>query len=91
MDGMNNPASDGAPPHDPSMESRTAVLEEIAATTKQAMSELWLEVRNLRSDTNRRIAALRDAVERDFRMLFGTLITVALGLAAIMAKGFHWF
>lgn len=27
----------------------------------------------------------------DFRILFGSLITTALGLAAIIAKGFHWF
>jgi len=26
-----------------------------------------------------------------FRQLFGALIAVALGLAGLMAKGFHWF
>lgn len=28
--------------------------------------------------------------ERDFRLIFGALIAVALGLASLMAKGFHW-
>jgi hypothetical protein len=48
-------------------------------------------VHDLRSDTNRRIDSLRDAVESDFRILFGAIISVALGLAALMANGFHWF
>jgi hypothetical protein len=26
----------------------------------------------------------------DFRVLFGALIAIAVGLAGIMAKGFHW-
>lgn len=29
--------------------------------------------------------------EKNFRLLFGALIAVALGLASLMAKGFHWF
>ena len=31
----------------------------------------------------------RDA-RTDFRLLFAALIFVALGLAGLMAKGFHW-
>jgi hypothetical protein len=91
MDGMNNLAGGGSPPHDPGMEARVAVLEEIAASTKQATVDLRLEVHDLRSDTNRRFDLMRDAMERDFRILFTALITTALGLAALMAKGFHWF
>jgi hypothetical protein len=91
MDGVNNLAGGGGPPHDPRMEARVAVLEEIAASTKQAVAGLQQEVRDLRSDSNRRFDALRDAVESDFRILFGAIITVALGLATLMAKGFHWF
>ncbi|MBL0849414.1 MAG: hypothetical protein EU981_05015 [Candidatus Liberibacter ctenarytainae] len=29
-------------------------------------------------------------MERDFRFTFGALIAVALGLATMMANGFHW-
>lgn len=34
---------------------------------------------------------LREAEERNLRILLAAMITVSLGLAAIMAKGFHWF
>jgi DNA anti-recombination protein RmuC len=124
MDGMNNVAGDGGPPHDRNMEARIAVLEEIAAGTKGAVTDLRQEVHDLRADTNRRFDAMRDdmnrrfdamrddmnrrfdamrddmnrrfdtmrdAIERDFRLLFGAIITVALGLAALMARSFHWF
>ena len=39
MDGVNELAGDGGPPHDPGMEARVAVLEEIAASTKQAVAD----------------------------------------------------
>lgn len=29
-------------------------------------------------------------MERDFRILFGALIAVTLGLAGLMARGFGW-
>jgi len=29
-------------------------------------------------------------MQTDFRLLFGAIIAVTLGLAALMAKGFHW-
>jgi hypothetical protein len=57
------------------------------ASTGQALADLRNEVR----ETNRRADALRDAVETNFRITFGALITTTLGLAALMAKGFHWF
>jgi hypothetical protein len=36
------------------------------------------------------VTSSKDARE-DFRILFGALIVVALGLAGLMAKGFRWF
>jgi hypothetical protein len=91
MNDMNGIAGGGGPRHDRNMEARVAVLEEIAAGTKDAVAGLRQEVHELRADTNRRFEAMRDAMDRDFRLLFGAIITVALGLAALMAKGFHWF
>lgn len=99
MDGV---AGGAGPSHDPVMEARVAVLEEIAASTKEALSDLRRELHELRTETTRRdddlradmirrTDDLRDALERDFRIMFGVLITTALGLAAMMAKGFHWF
>lgn len=32
----------------------------------------------------------RQATDRNFRLLFGALIVAVLGLAGLMAKGFHW-
>lgn len=44
------------------------------------------DIREIRTD----IKDLRKVDESNFRMLFGALIAIALGLAGLMAKGFHW-
>jgi hypothetical protein len=36
------------------------------------------------------IHEIRGHQERDFRLLFGTIIGITLGLAGLMAKGFGW-
>jgi hypothetical protein len=36
------------------------------------------------------VKELRRDDRTDFRLLFGAIIVVALGLAGLMAKGFHW-
>ena len=36
------------------------------------------------------IGQIRERQDRDFRLLFGALISVALGLGGLMAKGFGW-
>ncbi|KAB8125123.1 hypothetical protein D3W54_01170 [Komagataeibacter medellinensis] len=61
------------------MEARVAVLEQIAQDTKDVLKELKTEASTLRSNQ-----------ERDFRLLFGAIIAATLGLAGLMAKGFHW-
>lgn len=45
--------------------------------------ELKEDVRDIRSD----IDSIRTS---DFRLILGAIITVALGNAALMAKGFGW-
>ena len=47
------------------------------------VAELKDDVRELRRD----VTGIRTT---DFRLLFGAIIAVALGLAGLMAKGFHW-
>jgi cell division GTPase FtsZ len=69
-----------AAPQGGDMEARSAVLEEIAVSTKSTLRELRDDVR-----------WVRDKQETDFRIMFGVLITAALGLATLMARGFHWF
>jgi uncharacterized coiled-coil protein SlyX len=82
--------NDGAPPPPPiarggnggdngGMEARIAKLEASVDFIQREISDLKTEVRGLRTDAR-----------TDFRVLFGALIAVALGLAALMAKGFGW-
>lgn len=58
------------------MEARLARLEVAAEYMQRDIAELKADVRAIRTT--------------DFRLMFGALITVALGLAAVMAKGFGW-
>ena len=37
------------------------------------------------------VLEIRNQAREDFRVLFGALILSTMGLAALMAKGFHWF
>lgn len=62
------------------MEARVAKLETHVEYIRRDVDALVKGVGEHRKET-----AL------DFRILFGALITTALGLAAIIAKGFHWF
>ncbi|EPV0761201.1 hypothetical protein [Klebsiella quasipneumoniae] len=61
------------------MESKLSRLESEVEHIKGTMRELGNDLKELRRDSR-----------SDFRLLFGSLITVALGLAGLMAKGFHW-
>lgn len=67
----------GGPPHDGGMEARVAKLELAVEYIQRDIAELKEDVRAIRTT--------------DFRLLFGAIIFVALGLAGIMAKGFEWF
>jgi len=71
------------PPHDGGMEARVAKLEASMEHVQQDISELRSDVREIRGD----IKGIRTT---DFRLLFGAIIAVAVGLAAIMAHGFRW-
>lgn len=48
------------------------------------------EFHDLRGEMRVDIRSLQDQARTDFRLLFGAIITVALGMSALMAKGFHW-
>lgn len=70
--------SDGGGTYD-GMEARVAKLEASSEFIQREVSDLKSEIRGMRSDAR-----------SDFRLLFGAIITVALGLAGLMAKGFGW-
>jgi len=57
----------------------TAVLKSSIGDVSRGLADMRTDIRELRSRQ-----------ERDFRRLFGSLITVAGGLGAVMAKGFGW-
>lgn len=61
------------------MEARVAKLESTCEHILREMAEMKADIRDLRKDG-----------QRDFRIQFGALIAAALGLAGLMAKGFHW-
>lgn len=74
---------DGAIVEDGGMESRLAKLETAFEFMQRDIKELKDDLRVLKSDIN----GIRTV---DFRILFGAIIAVTLGLAGLMAKGFHW-
>jgi hypothetical protein len=61
------------------MEPRVAKLE-------AAVEHIQSDIADIKGD----VRALRGDARTDFRLLFGAIIVVALGLAGLMAKGFHW-
>jgi hypothetical protein len=42
------------------------------------------------SRLDRTVEAIRTRMDTDFRLTWGGMIVATLGLAALMAKGFHW-
>lgn len=77
------PAGRGGGDGDNDPMERIARLETKVEAIERGIGELHTDVRGLRQD----IGSIRTT---DFRITFGAIITVALGLAALMAKGFGW-
>ena len=69
------------------VESDIAGIRVDVAVLTTGVSHLQGNVMDLGKDVHE----LRGHQERDFRVLFGALIFVALSLAGLMAKGFGWF
>ncbi len=66
-------------PYTTEMEARIAVLEQIAKDTKDILVDMKQDIRDIRHDQ-----------KTDFRLLFGALISAAIGLSYLMAHGFRW-
>lgn len=64
---------------DGGMEARVAKLEAAVEHIEKDIRDIKQDVREMRSD-----------MRSDFRLHFGALIAVAIGLAGMMAHGFHW-
>ena len=76
-----------SPTHDRDLAVKVAILETNVNGLKNEVSEWKSEFREFRKEMRAEITAIRT---HDFRLMFGAFITVALSLAAVMAKGFHW-
>jgi hypothetical protein len=79
------------------MEARVAVLEANIGNLRDDMSEIRKDVREIRSDLasthtefHRELGGLRSEMSTQFRWTIGILGGLIIGLAGLMAKGFHW-
>ena len=75
------------------MEARVARLESDFGHLSRDIGHLEADMAHLKTDMTSVKADLRQVIERqdrDFRVLFGAIITVAVGLGGLMAKGFGW-
>jgi hypothetical protein len=83
-------APGGSGPHDPGMESRVAKVEADVGHIQHDITDIKTDIREIRKSLETDFREIRKSLETDFRLLFGALIVAVLGLAGIMAKGFHW-
>jgi hypothetical protein len=72
-------SGDGGGTYD-GMEARVAKLEAVVEHIQKDTAEIKTELRGL-----------CDIVWSNFKLVFGAIIATAVGLAGLMAKGFHWF
>ena len=69
------------------MEARMAKVEAGIEHIQSDIVKINGDLRDIKVDVRK----IRNQAREDFRLLFGALILSSLGLAALMAKGFHWF
>ena len=65
-------------------------VTDIKVSIKDFRGDVKGEFSELRRDIKADLNVIRADLRTDFRVTFGATITVALGLAVMMAKGFHW-
>ena len=92
---LNERRSGGDPPS--SLEPRVARLEASVAHIERDIADIRTDLREIRGDIKGlgkideiNFRTLQGAAEFNFRLLFGAFIAGMLGLAGLMAKGFHW-
>jgi len=67
------------PPGGDELEARVSKLENHFEYIRRDLDDVKNDVRDIKKD-----------MREDFRIMFGALVVVALGLAGMMAKGFGW-
>ncbi|KJV33228.1 hypothetical protein VI08_11705 [Luteibacter yeojuensis] len=78
--------ADPAIGHHAPLDARVSKLETAMDYVRDDIRNLRLELRDTRNELRGEIHDVRT----DVRLVLGSLITVGLGLAGMMAKGFHW-
>ena len=61
------------------MEARIAKLESDVGHIKNDIKDVKIDMRDIKKEAR-----------EDFRILFGSIIVATLGVAGLLAKGFHW-
>lgn len=82
--------SNGEPPYDGGMEARIAKLEAGVSHLESDVKDIKVDLRAIRADHKDDWRSIRADQRTDFRTTWAGLIATALGLAALMAKGFGW-
>jgi hypothetical protein len=75
------------------MEARILNLESTVLRMAQSIGTLEANVSHVQKDIGTLktdVSQIRERQDRDFRLLFGSIITVSLGLGGLLAKGFGW-
>ena len=78
--------SAGAGRYPGDMESRVAVLEQIARDTAASLERIERRLDGL----DRRMDGLAGEQHRDFRWLIGMMLGTTGALLGVMVHGFHW-
>jgi len=68
------------------VEGRMGRMESDISYIKRDISDLKVDLKDVKTE----MKDIRMDMRNDFRILFGAIIAVTLGLASIMAKGFGW-
>ncbi|HHT0302210.1 TPA: hypothetical protein ACTW34_000651 [Raoultella planticola] len=71
---------------DTSVDGRMGRMESDISYIKRDINDVKDDIKDVRND----IKDIRKDMKGDFRLTFGALIAVALGLAGLMARGFGW-
>lgn len=79
---MSQPVKLGGPGDGDGGSHTAARLAKLEAAVEHIQSDI--------GDAKKDIREIKSAAQTDFRILFGAIIFVALGLAGLMAKGFKW-
>lgn len=69
---------------------RVARLESDVDYIKRDLAEVRTDLKAFRQEAQTELKEIRAEMRTDFRIIFGALIAAVLGLAGLMAKGFHW-